>query len=364
MSAPAALPNWCHLAQYPAGELPFSIAVVCGGRSSEREVSLKSGRGIAEALRKPGNRSAREVFVLEAGSDGSCIIGGEAMPPTRAVELLPAATVFLLALHGGEGEGGEWQGFLQIAGRVHTGAPVAASALCLDKVRSRHIFASAGLELAHGLSFAGQGFAEQATSLATSQATSLAARIRALGPGPWFVKASLGGSSVAMQRWHANEDLEQRLRALPELPRPEQWLVEQAVAGIEVTVPLLEDRHGGLQVLPVVEIRPQAAGWFDYHEKYADDGALELCPPQNVADSQLAALETAARRAWNAAGLSGYARLDFLVPADRPPVLLEANTLPGFTSRSLFPLSASRIGLPYRELCLELAAQAWGRTRG
>ncbi|MEZ5976204.1 MAG: hypothetical protein R3E96_15595 [Planctomycetota bacterium] len=109
---------------------------------------------------------------------------------------------------------------------------------------------------------------------------------------------------------------------------------------------------------------PQAAGWFDYHEKYADDGALELCPPQNVADSQLAALETAARRAWNAAGLSGYARLDFLVPADRPPVLLEANTLPGFTSRSLFPLSASRIGLPYRELCLELAAQAWGRTRG
>ncbi|MEZ6020362.1 MAG: hypothetical protein R3F17_09750 [Planctomycetota bacterium] len=301
------------------------------------------------------------MFVLEAGSDGSCIIGGEAMPPTRAVELLPAATVFLLALHGGEGEGGEWQGFLQIAGRVHTGAPVAASALCLDKVRSRHIFASAGLELAHGLSFAGQGFAEQATSLATSQATSLAARIRALGPGPWFVKASLGGSSVAMQRWHANEDLEQRLRALPELPRPEQWLVEQAVAGIEVTVPLLEDRHGGLQVLPVVEIRPQAAGWFDYHEKYADDGALELPAAERGGPSWRPSRPR--RRGLECrAGLSGYARLG--LRARRPaPVAARSQHVASFTSRSLFPLSASRIGLHARTLP-RARGPSVGRTRG
>ncbi|MCA9002635.1 MAG: hypothetical protein KDB61_11980, partial [Planctomycetes bacterium] len=236
--------------------------------------------------------------------------------------------------------------FLEVCGRAHTGTGVAASALCLDKIRSRQVFAQAGLRMAPGVALWPHEI--QLDLQACMQ------RVLDLGPGPWFLKPSLGGSSVSMGRASTRAELEAYLQSLPALAPGEGLLAEQAIAGTEVTVGLLAGEPGRAVRLPVVEICPQTEGWFDYQEKYSAGGALEFCPPRSMDSKTQTRVQDAAERAWVAAGLSGYARLDFIVDESGQPVLLEANTLPGFTPRSLFPMAAKVAGLSFEALCVEL----------
>ena len=328
------------------------VAVIYGGTSSEREVCLVSGRAMVQALGQAGANAPRSVTGIEIGTDGLWAIGEQRLTPTQAIDALPAETVFMIGLHGGEGEGGPLQGFLQLANRAHTGTGVAASALCLDKIRSRQVFAQAGLRIAPGLEI----WPHQLRGDLSVQVK----RIVGLGTGPWFLKPSLGGSSVSMGCARNESELQQYLESVPALLPGEGLLVEQAVQGVEITVGLLAGSDGRATCLPVVEIQPSPGGWFDYEEKYSDKGALEFCPAKSLSAEAQQRAQQAAQSAWNAVGLSGYARLDFIVPENGEPVLLEANTLPGFTPRSLFPMAAAVAGLPFNELCVELCLRAWG----
>ncbi|MCP5023796.1 MAG: hypothetical protein GY930_18770 [bacterium] len=326
------------------------VAVLYGGTSSEREVSLVSGRAMVEALGDAGECTPLSVTAIEIGADGLWHLDSQHLPPGQAVENLASETVFMIGLHGGEGEGGAIQGFLQVIGRAFTGTGHAASALCLDKIRSRQVFAQAGLRIAPGLEVWPQDV--------HFDPTATVARILALGPGPWFLKPSLGGSSVSMGHAKTEQDLLAYLSALPELDLGEGLLVEQCILGVEVTVGVVAGPNNRPICLPVVEIQPGDSGWFDHEEKYSPQGALEWCPPKNVTEKQQHQVQLATQRAWQAIGLSSYARIDFIIDEAGDPVLLEANTLPGFTPRSLLPMAAGVAGLSFDELCVELCLRA------
>lgn len=144
-------------------------------------------------------------------------------------------------------------------------------------------------------------------------------------------------------------------------------LVEALVRGTEASVAVLESPSGELVVPPPVEIRPRHA-FFDYHDKYSADGAIELCPPQSLGPAAVDALRADAATAHRALGCAGYSRTDFIVPDDGGrPVFLETNTLPGMTPRSLVPQSAAAIDIDYRTLCLWIAERglaSGGRGEG
>ncbi|MBL4769737.1 MAG: hypothetical protein JKY61_00985 [Planctomycetes bacterium] len=363
MSGPAAaqdsgnaskpLPNWALLAEPCMRDhaRDLRVAVLLGGTSSEREVCLVSGRAMLDALCAAGDLAPQSVIGIEIAQDGRWILEGETIDATRAIDRLHPETVFMLGLHGGDGEGGPMQGFLKLAGRAHTGTGLAASVFCMDKIRSRQVFVQAGLRVAPGVGL----WPHEIRGDLNAQVQ----RVLALGPGPWFLKPSLGGSSVSMGHARNEQEIVQFLNALPELEPGEGILVEQAIKGVEVTVGLLAAGAEAPTCLPVVEIQPSPGAWFDFKEKYSDSGALEWCPPKNLSPARQEQVQVAARKAWYAVGLSGYARLDFIVPAEGEPVFLEANTLPGFTPRSLFPMAAGVAGLPFNELCVELCLRGW-----
>lgn len=345
-------PDWALLSK--AGSVAranqLRVAVLFGGTSSEREVSLVSGRAMVQALGDVGEYTPRSITTVEISADGFWHLNGKRLPPGQAVESLAPETIFMIGLHGGEGEGGAIQGFLQVSGRAFTGTGHAASALCLDKIRSRQVFAQAGLRIAPGLEIWPRDI--HFDPVAT------VARILALGPGPWFLKPSLGGSSVSMGHAKTEQELLDYLAALPELELGEGLLVEQCIPGVEVTVGVVAGPGNQPVCLPVVEIQPGKSGWFDHEEKYSPQGALEWCPPKNVSVEQQHQVQLATQRAWQAVGLSSYARIDFIIDETGDPVLLEANTLPGFTPRSLLPMAAGVAGLSFSELCVELCLRA------
>ncbi len=345
-------PPWSRLRATEARVSELTIAVLFGGRSSERDVSLVSGQAVLKALPDPQGPQPRRVYSVEILTDGRWSVDGQPVWPHALAGHLPPETVFLIALHGGEGEGGSVQGFLETCGWAHTGESVAASALALDKVRARIAVAAHGVRIAPGVGVSPAQW--------RAQPTQVRSEIEALGPGPWFAKPSLGGSSVSMCRATTWTALADHFDTQTELLPGEVWLVEQSIPGLEATQGLFahEDPSHAPHALPLVEIQPQAQGWFDFQQKYGDDGARETCPPEHLDAATQARVRQAAQRAWRALGLQVYARLDFMVPESGDPVFLEANTLPGFTPRSLFPLAAREAGWSYRDLCFELCLRA------
>lgn len=335
-----------------------AVVVLHGGTSGEREVSLQSGRAIVAALAEPAGSPGDDggpaaVIPVEVSADGRWLVEGRPLEARAALDALPPDALFFLGLHGGAGEDGTLQGFLTVAGRAHTGSGVAASALCMDKHRARLVFQGAGLATAPGV-FVERGPAPVAEAVERDLA-------RLPGP-PWFVKPNRGGSSVQVTRVAAGAELAPSVQAV--LGGGDDALVESAVAGLEVTCGVVGNRRGSLRALPVVEILPNDGRFFDYGEKYSPDGAREVCPPRLLAPAAVERVQERALRAYRAAGCDGYARVDFIVPegagtdAGGEPVVLELNTLPGFTARSLLPRAAAAAGQSFRELCLELCALA------
>lgn len=284
------------------------IAVLKGGRSAERDVSLVSGRECATALRAEGY----DVVEIDAG-------------PDLATALRDAAPdVVFNALHGRWGEDGAVQGLLEWLGLPYTHSGVLASALAMDKSRARQVFAAAGLPIARGLT-----------------ATREAIRTGHPMPPPYVVKPVNEGSSVGVYIVHAAANGPAPLAD----DMPETLLVEEFIPGRELTTAVLGDRP-----LAVTDIL--AEGWYDYHAKYAPGGSRHVVPaeiPQEITEACL----DYALRAHRALGCRGLSRSDFRWDESRGLAglhILETNTQPGMTPTSLAPEQAAQCGMSFGAL--------------
>lgn len=292
------------------------VAVLMGGLSAEREVSLSTGRGCAQALREAGY----EVVEVDAGRD----------LPARLADIKP--DVCFNALHGRWGEDGCVQGILEWLAIPYTHSGILASALAMDKERAKGVFRAAGIPVAASL-----------------VATTTEVQARHVMAPPYVVKPVNEGSSVGV--YIVSEAANGPPVLAPEMP--ETVMVEQYVPGRELTVSVLGDR-----ALGVTEIITDK--WYDYHAKYAPGGSRHVCPadlPEEIA----AACRDHALKAHQALGCRGLTRSDFRWDEAMGPkglFILETNTQPGMTPTSLAPEQAAAEGMSFAQLCAWLVEDA------
>ncbi|MEY3610891.1 MAG: D-alanine--D-alanine ligase [Pseudomonadota bacterium] len=303
------------------------VAVLMGGRSAEREVSLMSGRGVLQALLASGvdahafDPAERDLSELRKEGFQRCFI----------------------ALHGRFGEDGTVQGALELMGIPYTGSGVMASSIAMDKVMTKRVWQAEGLPVPrHVLVHPAQIDSLSADDL-----------IQTLGL-PLIVKPAREGSSIGVSKVVRAEDLHAALRAAAACDH--DILCEQCIVGDEVTCPVL-GAGDEARALPVIRIvAPE--GNYDYQNKYFTDDTKYLVPCGLPAQEE-AAIQTLVRRAYQALGCRGWGRIDVMIDgATRQPYLLEINTSPGMTGHSLVPMSAAVDGMPYGALCCHLLASA------
>jgi D-alanine-D-alanine ligase len=291
---------------------PKRVAVLLGGWSAEREVSLSSGKGCAEALREKGY----DVVEIDPPRD----------PAQFAALLTPRPDVVFNALHGRGGEDGHIQAMLNIMGIPYTHSGLLASAVAMDKPMAKAVFAAAGLPVIEG-------------RMATREEI-LAQSVMA---APYVVKPSNEGSSVGVIIMRQGEN---RSIAAGELK--DTMLVERFIPGRELTVAVMGDR-----ALGVIEILVHGT-WYDYEAKYSTGGSAHICPA-DLPETVYAEAERIAVAAHQALGCRGVSRADFRYDdtAGSPGrlYLLEVNTQPGMTPTSLVPDAARAAGISYAELC-------------
>jgi D-alanine-D-alanine ligase len=327
------------------------VVVLYGGRSTEREVSLKSGTAVAHAISEAGEGRPSHVYRAQLETDGCWLFDGKRLSPAEALARLSPGALFFLALHGGEGEDGRVQGFLESMGFGYTGSGVAGSALCMNKSHTKAVVATEGVRVPRGTLV-------RALDWQRDPAACLS-RLAAFTADGAVVKPNCGGSSVATFVLDGGAELAPKIEAA--LATGDDALVEERIRGTECTVGVLGNARGELTALTPVEIEPKQGRFFDYEEKYSAQGAREHCPPLHIPEPLWPVLKDLAMRAHRAAGCEGYSRIDFLVPTEGAPVMLEINTLPGMTERSLLPQAAAVHGLNYRQLCLEILLRALAR---
>jgi D-alanine-D-alanine ligase len=296
------------------------VAVVMGGDSAEREVSLNSGAGVLEALRSRG--------VDAFGVDGIPAL-------LSAIQANHVDRVFNI-LHGRGGEDGVLQGVLSAFGVSCTGSGVLGSALSMDKVRSKQVWQSLGLPT--------PDFA------VLHAGDDIACALERIGL-PAVVKPSREGSSVGISRVRCAGDMSAAIELASRYDG--ELLIERMIEGDELTVAIL-----GGQVLPSIRIVP-AGEYYDYHAKYIAEDTRYECPglADKVAEQ---ALRELALRSFSALGCSGWGRVDVMRDRAGNNWLLEVNTAPGMTSHSLVPKAAAAIGMTYPDVCLQVLAQTLG----
>jgi len=290
------------------------VAVLFGGRSAEREVSLKSGTAVLAALQRSGvDAHAFDPAVLDL----------------QALRDEGYDRAFII-LHGRYGEDGTVQGALELLGIPYTGSGVLASALAMDKWRSKLVWQAAGLPVpAYEL------------LTATSDFEAVAQRLGL----PLFVKPANEGSSVGITK--VNQANEMRA-AYEEAARHDTLvLAEQFIGNGEYTASILGERS-----LPVIRIEP-AKEFYDYEAKYLRDDTSYLCPAGLSPEKELE-MRQLAQQAFSVLGGAGWGRVDFLVDEAGKPYLLEANTAPGMTDHSLVPMAARQAGMSFEQLVLNI----------
>ena len=304
----------------------LDVIVLAGGRSSERDVSLNSGRCVADSLHRRGHavRVIDPAFVsLTSG-------------------LLRSCDIVLPMVHGTGGEDGELQQHLESLKIPFCGSSAAASALTFDKVATRSRLQQYDLPVAAGTAFG------RIDVIADPNAVQDAAD--ALGY-PLVVKPAAQGSSIGVSVVRSRDDLDAAVQAAF------QWgsviLLEQYIPGREVTVPIVDGA-----VFPAVEIIP-AGGWYDYHAKYQDEQTQYRIQPAGLPAGVL----DASLRACEVCGVTGISRVDLRVNPSGEFFILEINTIPGMTSHSLVPMSAAACGLDPGELWEGSLHRALSRLR-
>ncbi len=297
---------------------PKRVVLLAGGWSSEREVSLNSGRACSEAL-------------IAVGHDVTVIDPAEELE--RLVALAPTFDAALILLHGRYGEDGRIQGLLDCLGLPYQGAGIPAMVLSWDKVLAKKRFVEAGLTVPPDIVI---GPDEDADPDAIAAEIGL----------PLVVKPAMEGSTVGISFVERIEDLGPALTAAR---RPgESILVEPLISGKEITAGVLDLPDRGPTALPVIEIRPKTGRFFDYERKYTPGATDELCPAP-ISDELTRRCQEAALTAHHCLEVCHWSRTDMIVAGDEIYVL-ETNTVPGMTATSLIPKEAAAAGLSLAEL--------------
>ncbi len=303
------------------------VAVLMGGRSAEREVSLMSGSGVLKALQSRGvdahafDPAERDLSELKNKGFKRCFI----------------------ALHGRFGEDGTVQGALELLGIPYTGSGVMASSIAIDKVMTKRVWLAEGLPTPrYKLLQRGSFSREQVIQIPDT-----------LGL-PVIVKPAREGSSIGVSKVAGYSDMMAAVNAAAALDA--DVLCEQFVSGDEVTCPVLGSGENA-RALPVIRIvAPE--GNYDYQNKYFTDDTKYLVPCGLPAGEE-AAIQAIVLKAYRVLGCRGWGRVDVMIDAStRQPSLLEINTSPGMTGHSLVPMSARAAGISYEELCVQLLALA------
>jgi len=301
------------------------VVVLQGGRSSEHDVSLASAESVVRALRERGH----DVHTLELAR------GADWLPDEAAVATLTGADVVFPVLHGPFGEDGSVQGLLELAGVPYVGAGVTASALCMDKDLFKAVLRDNGIPVTRNVTLRRGVHTEVPYGF------------------PVFVKPARLGSSVGITKAHDEPELEAGIALAFE--HDEKVLVEEFVSGVEVEVGVLGNEQ------PTVSLPGQilvtSNEWYDYEAKY-DEGEMELRVPPDLSAEQVARVRELALAAFVAAECESMARADMFVREDGEVLVNELNTIPGFTSTSVYAKLFDASGIPYGDLLERLIALA------
>ena len=344
----------------------MKIVVLAGGISTERAVSLVTGTGVCQALRRKGHRAIlvdlfmglenppAELESLFDAPDGLCPeVKIEVTAPDldavrrsrkdqsashigpHVLEICRLADVVFLGLHGQDGEDGRIQAALDLLGVPYTGSGYLGSAIAMDKIASKEMMGAHGIPTPEW----------QVLEYEDEDVERLAQTL----PMPCVVKDPLGGSSLGVHLPKDRAELADALRQLRTATR--RVLVEQRVYGRELTNAVLGDRY-----LPAVETFPSVEN-FDYEAKYQAGGAKEVCPAELTAE-QAKAVGEMALRVHRALGLAVYSRTDIILDEEGQLWCLEVNSLPGMTPTSFVPQEAAAVGIGYDDLCEEIVRQS------
>ncbi len=338
----------------------MDIVVLAGGLSSERDVSLKSGMMVAEALRNRNHRvlvldvfmgfkesecditdifDNSEEYSLKAENipsetpDIKKVIASRAdKSPSffgpNVIKICQKADIVFMALHGGDGESGKVQAAFDLYGIKYTGNDYVSSAIAMDKQLTKNVFNRVGVPTPAGVSLKKanrKGFK--------------------FDHYPCIVKPNCGGSSIGVTIVNDASELDAALDAAFEWEN--EVVIEQFIKGREFSDGVLEGK-----ALPVIEIAPKQ-GFYDYKNKYAAGSAVETCPA-DISQKATTKMQRFAELAFKALGLTTYARMDFMMDENENIYCLEANTLPGMTPTSLLPQEANQVGMNFEDLCEKL----------
>lgn len=299
------------------------VAVLLGGSSAERDISLMSGQGVLQALRSAGvdahafDPAGRPLGDLLAEQFGRCFI----------------------ALHGRYGEDGCIQGALELLGIPYTGSGVMASSMAMDKIMTKRVWQASGLPTPR---YVVLGAGQQSRELDFAVPDELGL--------PLIVKPPREGSSIGVSKVRALSQMQEAVKLAAQYDP--DILCEEFIEGEEITCPVI-GTGAAARTLPVVRIKaPEGA--YDYQNKYFTDVVSYECPSGLSADEELE-VSRLVLAAYQSLGCRGWARADLMIRAcDRKPFLLEMNTSPGMTSHSLVPMSAKAAGISYPALCVEI----------
>lgn len=304
------------------------VALIAGGTSGERPISLASKEGAKKALEQAG-------YPVEW------------IDPANKEDLKKLLTedydVAFLTLHGKGGEDGTIQGFLEMVGIPYTGSGVFSSALCIDKQKAKTFYE------AHGIKTPASVYVRRSEPYSGERI------VQELGP-KCVVKAATEGSSLGIYIVEGADAVEQAIEDALELDTAA--LVEQYISGTELTVVVLGAGERA-EALPIIEIIPQAES-YDFDSKYAPGGSEHICPAR-ISNEDTEHIKATAVQAHNALSCHGVSRTDFILDAKGNAWVLETNTLPGMTETSLLPDAAKAAGISFPELCTRLIESAFER---
>jgi D-alanine-D-alanine ligase len=305
----------------------IKVAVLTGGIGSERDISLQSGKCVAEALKEAGFK----------------VVTADIQPDNLEILDDKSINVFFPALHGIFGEDGQLQQILEDRSLLYAGSGPAASKLAFDKMASKMIFEDAGISTPSAIEFD----SEMNIELLEEQLLNLANK--------YVVKPIRQGSSVGVSIVsEPREAIEAARQTYSEFG---DCMIEEFLPGKEMTVGILNGR-----ALPIIEVIAKT-GFYDYHAKYLDEQTEYLF--DTVTDTTIATnLNQAAIECFNALGCRHFARVDFMLGNDQIAYVLEVNTIPGFTSHSLLPKAAAKAGFSMSDLCGNIVEAAYSSLAG
>lgn len=306
------------------------IAVVCGGVSTEREVSLRSGGAVYDALCRYGFEN---VILFDLQQDNIMQL------------LAEKPDICFLALHGKGGEDGCIQGLLELAQIPYTGPGVEASAVCMNKILTKQVLEAAGLPTAK--------FAVLQKEDCNDLAQVADMLVEKIGL-PMVLKSPCQGSSIGVIMVKERAEMPEAIREIFSLG--DRLLAEQFLRGTEITLPILGNEE--IAVLPDIEITSERE-FYDYTAKYTS-GLCHHIVPARISEEDRKKAQDIGRKAYKVLGCRGLSRIDFIIDEKQGPMVIEVNTLPGMTEMSLFPDSARAAGISFEELSARIVTLGLG----